>query len=111
MRALQCFSFAITRQLNELTTGKHRAEKQRRNIRQMVRLIKGGQEVRFSKRAGEVVGLDDLLVEVGSDVARFVFLMRSTNAQFDLDLDEITRQLENIYRKFQIMKRLRNFFC
>lgn len=58
---------------------------------QMVRLIKGGQEIRFSKRAGEVIGLDDLVDEVGKDVARFVFLMRSTNAQFDLDLDLVTK--------------------
>jgi arginyl-tRNA synthetase len=56
---------------------------------QMMRLIKGGKEVKFSKRAGEVVGLDDLIQEVGKDVARFVFLMRSTSTQFDLDLDLI----------------------
>lgn len=58
---------------------------------QMVRLLKGGQEVKFSKRAGEVVGLDDLIDEVGADVARFVFLMRSANAQFDLDLDLVKK--------------------
>jgi arginyl-tRNA synthetase len=57
---------------------------------QMVRLLKGGQEVKFSKRAGEVVGLDYLIDEVGKDAARFVFLMRSCNAQFDLDLDLLT---------------------
>lgn len=59
-------------------------------IVQIVRLLKGGAEVRFSKRAGQVVGLDDLIDEVGKDVARFVFLMRSANAQFDLDLDVVT---------------------
>lgn len=57
---------------------------------QMMRLIKGGQQVKFSKRAGEVVGLDDLIEEVGQDVARFVFLMRSSSTQFDLDLDLVT---------------------
>ncbi len=63
---------------------------------QMMRLIKGGQEVKFSKRAGEVVGLDDLINEVGKDVARFVFLMRANNTQFDLDLDLVTeRSSEN----------------
>ncbi|HXW52776.1 MAG TPA: arginine--tRNA ligase [Myxococcota bacterium] len=59
---------------------------------QMVRLIKGGKELKFSKRAGQVIGLDDLIDEVGRDVARFVFLMRSTNAQFDLDIDAVTKQ-------------------
>lgn len=61
-------------------------------IVQIMRLIKHGKEVRFSKRAGEVFGLDDLIHEIGADVARFVFLMRSTNAQFDLNLDEVTKQ-------------------
>lgn len=59
---------------------------------QMVRLLRDGKEVRFSKRAGEVVGLDDLIAEVGPDAARFVFLMRSPSSQFDLDLDILTEQ-------------------
>ncbi len=61
-------------------------------IVQIMRLIKHGKEVRFSKRAGEVFGLDDLIAEIGTDVARFVFLMRSPNAQFDLNLDEVAKQ-------------------
>ena len=59
---------------------------------QMVRLLRDGQEVKFSKRAGEVYGIDDLIDEIGSDAARFVFLMRSSNAQFDLDLQTLTKQ-------------------
>jgi arginyl-tRNA synthetase len=59
---------------------------------QIMRLLKGGKELRFSKRAGEVVGLDDLISLVGKDVARFVFLMRATTTQFDLDLDAVTEQ-------------------
>lgn len=58
---------------------------------QMMRLIKNGQEVRFSKRAGQVLSIDDLIEEVGPDVARFVFLMRSGNSQFDLDIDLVTK--------------------
>lgn len=58
---------------------------------QMMRLIKNGVEVRFSKRSGEVLGIDDLILEVGQDVARFVFLMRSANSQFDLDIDQVTK--------------------
>ena len=62
---------------------------------QMMRLLRDGQEVKFSKRAGEVVGIDDLTDEVGPDVARFVFLMRSLNSQFDLDLSAITKQSQD----------------
>ena len=56
---------------------------------QIMRLIKDGVELRFSKRSGNVIGLDDLIDEVGPDVARFVFLMRGAHTQFDLDLDEV----------------------
>jgi arginyl-tRNA synthetase len=55
-------------------------------------MIRDGKEVRFSKRSGEVEELSDLLEEVGSDVARFVFLMRSANSQFDFDLDQALKQ-------------------
>ncbi len=54
---------------------------------QLVRLIKNGQEVKMSKRQGNVVYVDNLLKEVGSDVARFFFLMRSANTHMDFDLD------------------------
>lgn len=64
-------------------------------IVQMVRLLREGKEVRFSKRAGEVIGLDDLIEDVGKDVARFVFLMRSPNSQFDLDLDTLTKESQD----------------
>lgn len=59
---------------------------------QIVRLLKGGTEMRFSKRTGTVISLDELIDDVGKDVARFVFLMRGANAQFDLDLDVVTEQ-------------------
>jgi arginyl-tRNA synthetase len=57
-------------------------------IVQMVRLVRGGQEVKFSKRAGEIITLKDLIAETGPDVARYFFLMRRGDAQmlFDLDL-------------------------
>lgn len=70
----------------------HDIKKLRFAVVQMVRLLKDGKEVRFSKRAGEVVGIDDLLDDVGADVARFVFLMRALNSQFDLDLSVVTKQ-------------------
>jgi arginyl-tRNA synthetase len=57
-------------------------------IVQMVRLVRGGEEVKFSKRAGDIVTLKELIDETGPDVARYFFLMRRGDAQmlFDLDL-------------------------
>ncbi len=54
---------------------------------QLVRLIKGGKEVKMSKRAGTYVTTDELIDEVGADVARFFFLMRSSDSHMDFDLD------------------------
>ncbi len=59
---------------------------------QIVHLLKEGKEVRFSKRAGDIYLLEDLLAEVGVDVARFIFLMRSAHTQFDFDLDLALKQ-------------------
>jgi len=56
-------------------------------LHQTVRLIRGGQLVKMSKRRGEVVTLRELLEEVGRDVTRFFFLMRSSDAHLDFDLD------------------------
>lgn len=57
-------------------------------IVQMVRLMRGGSEMKFSKRAGEFITLRELFEETGVDVARYFFLMRRGDAQmlFDLDL-------------------------
>jgi len=57
-------------------------------IVQMVRLVRGGEEVKFSKRAGDTVTLKELITWTGPDVARYFFLMRRGDAQmlFDLDL-------------------------
>lgn len=57
---------------------------------QLVRLMKDGKEVRMSKRAGNVVTIDELLEAVGPDVARFFFLMYApgTHMNFDLGLAE-----------------------
>ena len=56
-------------------------------IYQIVRLFKGGDLVRMSKRAGNVVTLRDVLDEVGKDAARFFFLMRSHESPLDFDLE------------------------
>lgn len=54
---------------------------------QMVSLIKGGERISMSTRAGEFITLRWLLDEVGSDAARYFYLMRDINSQFDFDID------------------------
>ncbi len=56
-------------------------------LMQMVRLIEEGREVKFSKRSGVIVTLDELRDDVGPDVMRYFFLMRRSESQFDFDLD------------------------
>ncbi|MGK2848605.1 MAG: arginine--tRNA ligase [Minisyncoccota bacterium] len=57
---------------------------------QMVKVVKDGQEVRMSKRAGNVITVDELIDMVGHDVARFFFLLYApeTHMNFDLGLAE-----------------------
>jgi len=61
-------------------------------IVQQVNLLSGGQPVKMSKRAGEFVSLRDLMDEVGADNAKFFFLLRSTGAHLDFDLDVAKQQ-------------------
>ncbi|MFY9462171.1 MAG: arginine--tRNA ligase [Candidatus Sungiibacteriota bacterium] len=56
-------------------------------IMQVVRLIRGGEEVKMSKRKGEFVTLEELVDEVGLDAARFFFLMHSPDSHMDFDLE------------------------
>ncbi len=56
-------------------------------LHQMVTVERGGEEVRFSKRAGSYTTLADLVTEVGADVARYFFLMRRPEAHLTFDLD------------------------
>jgi len=56
-------------------------------IVQIVRILRGGKEVRLSKRSGEFVTLRELFEEAGVDVTRYFFLMRSGDAQMVFDLD------------------------
>jgi arginyl-tRNA synthetase len=56
-------------------------------LHQMVLVMRGGEEVKFSKRAGSYVTLRDLFDEVGVDVTRYFFLMRRAEAQLTFDLD------------------------
>ncbi len=63
-------------------------------IVQQVNLLKDGQPLRMSKRKGEFITLRELVDEVGPDCAKFFFLMRSTNAHLDFDLDLAKRQTD-----------------
>ena len=56
-------------------------------IYQFVTLVRGGSPVKMSTRRAAYVTLDDLMDEVGEDVTRFFFLMRSPNTHLDFDLD------------------------
>ena len=57
-------------------------------LHQMVTVMKGGEEVRISKRAGSYVTVRDLVDEVGRDAVRYFLLMRKADShlQFDIDL-------------------------
>ncbi len=55
-------------------------------ILQMVSLYRNGELVKMSKRTGQSVTLNELIEEVGTDAARFFFVMRSIDSQLDFDL-------------------------
>jgi arginyl-tRNA synthetase len=59
---------------------------------QMVNLLRAGKKVEMSKRAGEFVTLREVVDEVGADVARFFFLMRSSDRHLDFDLELAKQQ-------------------
>jgi len=59
---------------------------------QLVRLMRGGETVRMSKRTGKAVSLNDLLDEIGVDAARFFFNMKASGSHLDFDLDLAVKQ-------------------
>ena len=61
-------------------------------IGQMVNLVKDGQPVRMSKRAGTVVTLEDLVEAVGVDAARYALTRSSVDSTIDIDLDLLVRR-------------------
>lgn len=61
-------------------------------LMQLVRLYRGGQIVRMSKRTGTTVSLDELIEEVGKDAARFFFVMRSPESHLDFDMELAKQQ-------------------
>ncbi|MBL8987081.1 MAG: arginine--tRNA ligase [Gemmatimonadetes bacterium] len=61
---------------------------------QLVKVVKGGEEVKMSKRAGNFVTLRDLLDDVGTDAARYFFLMRRSDTPFSFDVDLARKQTD-----------------
>ncbi len=61
-------------------------------IGQLVNLVRDGEPVRMSKRAGTVVTLEDLVEVVGKDAARYALVRSSMDSTLDVDLDQLTRR-------------------
>ncbi|MDP9067158.1 MAG: arginine--tRNA ligase [Actinomycetota bacterium] len=59
---------------------------------QIVSLVRGGEQVKASKRQGVSVALDELVDEVGVDAARYTFLTRSIDAPLEFDIDLVKEQ-------------------
>jgi arginyl-tRNA synthetase len=59
---------------------------------QIVHVVRAGQPVRMSKRAGSFVTLRELIEEVGRDAVRFTMLTRKADAQMEFDLDAVVAQ-------------------
>ncbi len=61
-------------------------------IGQMVNLLRDGEPVRMSKRAGTVVTMEDLVESVGVDAARYALARSSSNSQLDIDLAQLSKK-------------------
>ncbi|HSM35441.1 MAG TPA: arginine--tRNA ligase [Longimicrobiales bacterium] len=82
------------------------------DVVQMVRVMRDGEEVKLSKRAGEIVTLHDLIAETGRDVARYFFLMRRPDAQmvFDLGLALDASEKNPVYKVKYAHARMMSIF-
>ena len=61
-------------------------------ICQLVKLMRGGEMVKMSKRSGNFVTLQEVIDEVGKDVVRFIMLTRKNDAPLDFDLEKVLEQ-------------------
>ena len=59
---------------------------------QLVRLLRGGELVKMSKRSGNLVTFREVVDEVGRDAVRFMMLMRKSDAPLDFDFEKVTEQ-------------------
>ena len=60
-------------------------------IGQLVKIMRGGEEIRLSKRAGEIITLEELMDEIGVDALRYSLARYPSDSPLVLDVDEITR--------------------
>ncbi|MGE4298394.1 MAG: arginine--tRNA ligase [Desulfovibrionaceae bacterium] len=59
---------------------------------QLVNLLRGGEQIAMSTRAGMFETLADVVAEVGADAARFIFLSRKSDSHLDFDLELVKRK-------------------
>jgi arginyl-tRNA synthetase len=81
-------------------------------IIQLVNLLKGGEPVRFSKRAGDIVELAEVLDEVGADSARLTYLLQSVDSTQTFDYDIVkSRAMDNpVFYVQMAYARIRSIF-
>lgn len=81
-------------------------------LHQMVLVMRGNEEVKFSKRAGDYVTLRDLFEEAGVDVTRYFFLMRRPESQLTFDLDLALEQSDRnpVYKVQYAYARMASIF-
>ncbi|CAB4343396.1 MAG: arginine--tRNA ligase [Actinobacteria bacterium] len=81
-------------------------------IIQLVNLLKGGEPVRFSKRAGDIVELSEVLDEVGADAARLTYLLQSIDSTQTFDYDVVkSRAMDNpVYYVQMAYARIQSIF-
>lgn len=83
----------ITRMHAAMSALKHKPEDLQIAITQMVRLQRDGEEVKISKRTGDIVELSEVIQEVGSDAARFTYLLLSVDSSQNFDLELVAQQV------------------
>ena len=64
-------------------------------VTQLVKLIKDGKPFKMSKRKGDYITVEDLINEVGRDVARFIMLSRSNDVELDFDFKKVTEKTKD----------------
>jgi arginyl-tRNA synthetase len=80
---------------------------------QLVNLLKGGEQIAMSTRAGKFETLADVVKEVGADSARFMFLSRKSDSHLDFDLDAVKeKSMDNpVYYVQYAHARVRSLFA
>jgi arginyl-tRNA synthetase len=78
--------------VNALSAGKVELDVK---MNQLVNLLKGGEPYKMSKRAGNFVGVTDMVEEVGKDILRFVMLSRKSDTILDLDFVKVKEQTKD----------------